>query len=119
MIDFLVEMFMAPEAQADAYTWGAVLLAHFTIGVFLTAALGWILGAWRGALVVAVGYAILWEGGQLIFAGADPVDCLVDAGAVALGALVAAGAWRRHGLAVGGALALLAAIGIAGVRRRR
>lgn len=62
MLDLLLDMLRSPEAQADAYTWGAVLLAHFAIGLFLTAVLGWFAGVWRAALIVSVGYLLLWGG---------------------------------------------------------
>ena len=38
MIDFIRSMFDAPDAQADAYTWAAVLLAH-AYEIFAQAAL--------------------------------------------------------------------------------
>lgn len=119
MIDLLREMFGTPEAQADPYVWGAALLGHFSIGIFLTAIIGWILGAWRGALIVALAYLILWEGGQMILAGSDLADSLVDAAAVACGTVVAAGAWRNRGEVVALAMLVLAAIGGAGVAQSR
>lgn len=119
LLDLLVDMLRSPEAQADAYTWGAVLLAHFAIGLFLTAVVGTVTGVWRAALIVSVGYLLLWEGAQLALFGAGIADSLVDAAAVACGAVVAAGAWRNRGPAVAAALALLAVIGIRGVGRRR
>ncbi|WP_304620771.1 hypothetical protein [Paracoccus sediminilitoris] len=119
MIDLLREMFGTPEAQADPYVWGAALLGHFSIGIFLTAIIGWILGAWRGALIVTLAYLVLWEGGQLILEGSDLSDSLVDATAVACGAAVAAGAWRNCGVAVALAMLVMTAIGGAGVAQRR
>ncbi|WP_108500541.1 hypothetical protein [Paracoccus indicus] len=118
MIDLLREMFATPEAQLDPYVWGAALLGHFSIGIFLTAVIGWICGAWRGALIVTLAYLFLWEGGQLVFAGSGFTDSLVDATAVACGAAVAAGAWRNRGAVVGLAMLILAIIGTAGVTRR-
>lgn len=96
----LWDMLTAPDAQADAYTWGAALLGHFAIGLILTALVGWWTGAWRGALIVASGYAALWEGAQLLWFGGGIADGLVDAAAVAA------------------ALMLLAAIGTVGIGRR-
>lgn len=117
--DLILDMLRSPDAQADAYVWGAALLGHFAIGVLATALVGWLAGAWRGAAIVAVGYLLLWEGTQLILYGAGIADNLVDAAAVACGAVVAAGAWRNRGVAVAAALALLAAIGVTGLRNRR
>lgn len=117
--DFLNEMLQTPDAQADAYTWAAALLGHFAIGVALTAAVGWALGAWRGAFAVAIVYALAWEGTQLALYGAAWTDGLVDATAVSCGAVVAAAAWRNCGGALALALAILSAIGATGVRKRR
>lgn len=119
MLDLIIDMLRSPEAQADAYTWGAALLGHFAIGLILTALIGWRAGAWRGALIVASGYAALWEGAQLLWFDGGIADGLVDAAAVACGAVAAAGAWRNRGAAVAAALALLAAVGTVGTGRRR
>nr|WP_111300380.1 hypothetical protein [Paracoccus saliphilus] len=116
MIGLIRDMLRTPEAQLDPYIWGAALLGHFAIGVFLTALVGWRAGAWRGAAIVSVSYLLLWEGAQLAFFGGGLGDSLVDAAAVACGAVVAAAAWRNEGGAVAAALALLAAIGIRGRR---
>ncbi|RJE81265.1 hypothetical protein [Paracoccus sp. JM45] len=118
-MEFLVWMFATPDAQTDPYSWGAVLLGHFAIGICLTAVAGWISGAWRGAIIVAVTYAIAWEGGQMLLAGSGIGDSAVDAAAVACGAIMAAGAWRNRGVAVGLAMLVLAAIGMTGVQARR
>lgn len=117
--DFVAELLRSPDAQASAYVWGAALLGHFAIGIALTAIVGWVAGAWRGVAIVSAGYLILWEGAQLSFFGGGVSDGLVDATAVACGAVVAAGAWRNRGAAVAAALGLLAAIGVRGVRKRR
>jgi len=119
MIDFLAWMFATPDAQLDAYSWGAALLGHFAIGVFLTAAVGWLAGAWRGAAIVIVAYALGWEGGQILVAGSALLDSFVDALAVGCGAVVAAGAWSQRGAAVGVAMAILAIVGTAGIKERR
>ena len=119
MIDFIWDMLTTPDAQIDAYTWGAALLGHAFIGLCLTALIGWRAGAWRGAAIASAGYVLLWEGAQVVFFGGGIADGLVDGAAVACGAVVAAGAWRNRGAAVAAALALLAAIGVAGVRKRR
>ncbi|WP_411838668.1 hypothetical protein [Paracoccus sp. ME4] len=112
-------MLASPDAQQDAYTWGAALLGHAFVGVFLTALIGWRAGVWRGATIVAAGYLLIWEGVQVASFGGGIADSLVDAAAVTCGAVVAAGAWRNRGAAVAGALALLALMGIVGVRKRR
>ncbi|WP_277022292.1 hypothetical protein [Paracoccus hibiscisoli] len=116
---FLGDLLRTPDAQADAYGWIAALLGHAFIGLFLTAVIGWRAGAWRGAAIASVGYLLLWEGAQVAFFGGGIADGLVDAASVACGAVVAAGAWRNKGAAVGAALALLAVIGVVGVSRRR
>lgn len=119
MLEFLAWMFATPDAQLDPYAWGAALLGHFAIGVFLTAVVGWIAGAWRGAAFVIVGYALAWEGGQMLLAGSTLADSFIDALAVACGAVVAAGAWRQRGAAVGAAMAILALVGAKGIKERR
>lgn len=139
---FIIDLLRSPDAQQDAYTWGAALLGHFAIGLFVTAALAggsallttvsrWIakwfgsaptiprIDIWKSAALVGVGYLALWEGAQLALFGGGIADGLVDTAAVTCGAVVAAGAWRNRGAAVGSALALLAVIGVAGVRKRR
>jgi hypothetical protein len=118
-MDFLLWMLRSPEAQVDAYGWGAVLLAHFAIGLVLTILLIWPLGARRAAWATIVVYCALWEGAQLAFYGASLSDSAVDALAVACGAFVASGLWLRRFAPLAAALALLAAIGIAGVRNRK
>lgn len=117
--DFIASMLQTPDAQPDAYTWGAVLLGHFAIGVALTAAVGWALGAWRAAVAVAIVYAIGWEGAQIALYGSTWADSFIDATAVSCGAVVAAAAWRNCGGAIALALVILSAIGATGVRKRR
>ena len=97
MMDLIIEMLRSPDAQADAYTWGAALLGHFAIGLILTALIGWRAGAWRGALIASAAYLLIWEGVQVAAFGGGIADSLVDAAAVACGAVVAAGAWRNRG----------------------
>lgn len=119
MMGFIRDMLRSPEAQPDAYIWAAALTGHFAVGIVLTAIVGWRAGAWRGAAIVSAAYLLLWEGAQIAFFGGGFADGLVDGAAVACGAVVAAAAWRNKGGAVAAALALLAAIGIHGIRRRR
>ena len=117
--DFIASMLQTPDAQPDAYTWAAALLGHFAIGVALTAAVGWALGAWRAVLAVAIVYAIGWEGAQIALYGSTWADSIVDSVAVASGSVVAVGAWRNSGPAVALSLSLLAAVGISGIRKRQ
>ena len=119
MLGFIRDMLRSPEAQPDAYIWAAALTGHFAVGIVLTALVGWRVGAWRGAAIVTLGYLMLWEGAQLAVFGGTTADGLVDGAAVACGAVVAAGAWRNKGAAVAGAIAVLSAIGVTGIRRRR
>lgn len=131
MMDFLAWMFATPDAQLDPYTWGAALLGHFAIGVFLTAAVGGMSAlldryadvpkrtVWQSAAIVIAGYLLAWEGGQMLLSGSTLADSFVDAMAVSCGATVAAGAWRQRGAAVGVAMAVLILVGAKGVRDRR
>ena len=117
---FLDEMFTTPEAQADAYTWAAVLLAHAGIGAVLVA-LAACLPLLRRHPVLAVSllYGLLWEGGQFLLAGGGLADGLLDWAAVTLGAIAGAAAWSRRGRRLGAALGALAAVLVAGVSGRR
>lgn len=123
LIDLITEMFWAPEAHADAYAWAAVLLAHATIGAMLVAmaARGSLLWPRNPVLAVAVAYGLLWEGGQLLLAGADLTDSVLDWVAVVLGAAAAMAAWRGKGRRVAALIASGMAIIWAGIfdRRRR
>ena len=119
MLDLISEMMRTPDAQIDPYIWGAALLGHFAIGVFLTAILGWIVGAWRGAVITIAAYSLAWEGAQLLLFESMLADSFVDALAVTCGAVVAAGSWRQRGAAVGAAMAVLAIVGARGVTHRR
>lgn len=137
MFDFIRQMLVTPEAQPDAYTWGAALLGHFAIGVFLTGTVAAgsyaikallrrvlkfqmaHLAAAPSAAVAAAAYLLLWEGCQLAFHGATLADSLVDAAAVACGAAVAAGAWHNRGAVVAIAFAILAIIGVRGIKTRK
>lgn len=121
MIDLLHTMFSTPEAQADAYAWAAVFLAHAMIGAVLAAILTAVLGvrARLAAGAVSVLYGIIWEGGQFLRAGGGFWDGMLDWTAVTLGAALIAAIWeRRRGLIVGiGAAAVL--ILSTGIRRRK
>lgn len=121
MIDLIRSMFSTPEAQADAYTWAAVLLAHAMIGAMLTAILAALNGdrGWRAAAIVSTLYGLIWEGGQLLLSGSEIWDSVLDWVAVSCGATLCAAIWlHRRGIAaaVAGALLLILSIG-AGKRR--
>lgn len=120
MIDLIRNMFSTPEAQADAYTWAAVLLAHAMIGAGLTALLTALIGrAWRAAVMVSALYGLIWEGGQLRLSGGGVWDSALDWVAVSCGAILCAAIWlHRRGIAaaVAGTLLLILSIG-AGKRR--
>ena len=121
MIDSIRSMFDAPDAQADAYTWAAVLLAHAMIGAVLTAILTALNSgrAWWAATIVSTLYCLIWEGGQLLLSGSEIWDSVLDWVAVSCGAALCAAIWlHRRGIAaaVAGALLLILSIG-AGKRR--
>ena len=117
-----------PEAQANAYFWLVVLLAHAALGVALTGIVAavidrigreWIDHAGGLALaIVTVGYAGLWEGAVQRF-GAGLGDAAVDTVAVLCGGAVGLWAWRRNGLGVAAGILALSAVAVAGVRKRR
>ena len=103
MIDLIRSMFSTPEAQADAYTWAAVLLAHAMIGAMLTAILAALNGdrGWRAAAIVSTLYGLIWEGGQLLLSGSEIWDSVLDWVAVSCGAALCAAIWlHRRGIAV-------------------
>ena len=109
---------LSPADQADAHYWASVLLAHFTVGLALTAAAGLLTrSVWVAAAIVAAGYAIAWEVCWQAL-GAGVADAAVDTAAVASGALVAAAAWSRKGGAVALVLTGLALGMWRGIRRR-
>lgn len=101
MLDVLRDL-MTPEAQANAYEWAAVLLAHFAIGVCLRF-LG--LSLW----LIAAGYAA-FEAVQAMVSGVFlPWDSAVDWVAVVLGAAARGPA----------AVAALSVVALVGAGRRR
>ena len=98
----MIRDLLTPEAQAGAYEWAAVLLAHVAIGVCLRLVL-------RRVWVIAVGYAA-FELLQTALSGLWlPWDSLLDWVAVMLGAVA------QGPLAV----AAIAAVTLAGIRVRR
>jgi len=117
-----------PEAQAGAYEWAAVLLAHGLIGLALVAvvaaALEWLTGdhiddlgllSW---LAVVVCYAVIWEGAVQAF-GAGPMDAAVDTFAVACGGFLGLSAWMRRGVLMAVGIAAFSAVAFAGIWRRK
>ena len=121
MIDLIRDMFATPEAQADAYSWAAVLLAHAAIGGMLCGALIALSGkgSWRIAVAISALYGIAWEGGQYLAAGGRIADGLLDWTAVSLGALCAVALWRRQRRIIGASVAAVLAIVAAGTGKRR
>ena len=118
---------LTPTNHAGAYEWASVFLAHFALGLGLTALvaaiLDWIdsfemdIGDVAPVLVTA-GYLVRWEMGVQRL-GAGWPDALVDTLAMGLGAYAGLFLWRRQG----GRLALVIAVAAAaiwqGVRARR
>jgi ABC-type uncharacterized transport system permease subunit len=116
-----------PTAHADAYVWAAVLLAHASIGLALTALVAAVIKALADDMIdgegplawalVVIAYAVIWEGAVQAL-GAGVMDALVDTAAVALGGLLGLTAWLRKGGAMAVALAALGVMMFLGVRRR-
>ena len=118
----MIRELLTPEAQADAYVWAAVLLAHAGIGVAL-----WVLcmaytGHMRGSAVLSALLYAVFELVQADISGSLLIwDSLLDWSAVTLGAVLAAGLWGgslRPARAAVLALGIIAAAG-AWVRRGR
>lgn len=113
---------LVPEAQADAYTWAAVLVAHAGIGAALRVVLaGLIRSAWTAVVLAPATYAA-FETVQAAASGRSLIwDSLLDWSAVTRGAALAAGLYRgslRTARAVVLAVGMIAAAG-AWVRRGR
>lgn len=123
MIELLRAMFATPEAQADAYTWAAVLMGHWALGAALSVLViaVWARSPWSRATMLSIAYAAGWEGGQLWGAAIEDQltlallwDSVVDWIAVTLGALTIAAVWQhRSRLAVAaiGAISMVLATG--------
>ena len=119
---------LTPTNHAGAYEWAAVYLAHFAIGLAITAIiaalLDWQLAPWIEGLgglalvIVVVLYFLGWEGSIQQF-GAGMPDAIVDTFAVFIGGLAGVSAWGRRGFAVAASLAALAGVLWAGVRARK
>ena len=121
---------LTPTDHAGAYEWASVLLAHFAIGLALTALvaalLDWLdnrtgynldVGTLAPWLVTAV-YLVAWEMG-LQRVGAGWPDALADTFAVAMGGASGLFLWRRLGVRLALALAAFVAVLWPGVRARR
>ena len=118
---------LTPTNHARAYEWASVFLAHFAIGLFLTAIVAALLDAIDGlslrvgdtaAAIVTGVYLVAWEMG-LQRLGAGWPDALVDTFAVGLGGLCGLFLWRRAGVRLAIALAAGAAVLWRGVRARK
>lgn len=120
VIALIREMFWSPEAQPDAYAWGAVLLAHAALGAVLVA-LACCLPLLRRhpVLAVSLAYGLIWEGGQLLLAGGGLADGALDWAAVTLGVIAGRAAWSQQGRRLAAAIAVVAVMFWAGVKRRR
>ena len=88
---------LTPEAQADAYVWAAVLVAHAGIGAALWVLVaGWFQRPWFGAFMASVLY-LGFETVQGLVAGRLLIwDSLLDWSAVTLGALLASAIWAQY-----------------------
>ena len=88
---------LTPTNHAGAYEWAAVLFAHATVGLIITAIvaaiLHWQLAPWIEGLgglalvIVVVLYFLGWEGSIQQF-GAGMPDAIVDTFAVFIGGLI-------------------------------
>ena len=119
---------LTPTNHAGAYEWAAVYLAHFAIGIAITAIiaafLDWVADEWidaRGEVALALsiaGYFLIWEGVVQGY-GAGFGDAALDTFAFAMGGLVGVLAWYRRGVALAASLAATAGVLWAGVRARK
>lgn len=119
---------LTPEAQAGAYEWAAVLLAHAAIGLGLTALVAALIEVVAGEYLrrvgglalglVALTYGLAWEGLVQGY-GAGLGDAAVDTAAVVLGGALGLAAWARSAAFLALSLLALAGIALAGIRRRR
>lgn len=118
---------ITPTDHAGAYEWAAVFLAHFTIGIALTALVAAALDAMDSfalsvgdvspVLVTAV-YFVAWEGIVQRY-GAGLADAAVDTLAVGIGGASGLYLWRRAGVRLAAAIALAGAVLWRGVRARK
>lgn len=112
MLD-LFWLLATPDAQpGDWYGWLTVFAAHALV---VGAPIGALMLALRWPQAVGAVLYWLWETVQIVMFGGVLTDSLVDWSAVALGQALVWAAWRgrRKVLAgAGGALALIAAIGV-------
>ena len=117
---------ITPEAQAGAYEWASVLLAHGFIGLVLVPLIAWLLPFfWHHRApevaafwLAAVGYLFGWEFAvQNMGAGFD--DAITDTVAVVAGALIGMAAWRRQAGAIAAAVVIMAGVLALGIWARR
>ena len=119
MIDLLIEMFSTPGTPEGPYERMAAAAGHAFIGVVICAA---VLGRrpgrpWHAATVATLIYAI-WEVLQMVIFGADFFDSIViDTGAAATGAIIAACLWSHRLPPVTAAFIALLLLGRAGKDR--
>lgn len=123
---------MTPDAFAnDWYGWLTNQMAHALLGLAVTALLAWVLGAFMSrafemdvpmhgpaVAILAVVYFTAWEGVWQRY-GAGMGDALADTAFMALGGLLGVSAWARKGGRVALAMAVGAALLMAGAWRRR
>ena len=118
---------LTPTDHAGAYEWASVFLAHFTLGLGLTAIVAALLdlladewtepGDLAPALVTFC-YLVIWEGLVQRY-GAGLTDAALDTFAVGIGGLSGLLLWRRKGAALGIVLAIGAFVLWRGVERRK
>lgn len=118
---------LIPTDHAEPYLWAVVYLAHFAVGLFLTALVAALLDALddlrlnvgdTAPALVTVGYLVIWEMGVQRL-GAGLPDALLDTLAIGLGAASGLYLWRRDGKRLAVALSFAAAVLWRGVRTRR
>lgn len=118
---------LTPTDHAGAYEWASVFLAHFAIGLALTALVAAVLDAIDGfelsvgdtaPVLVVAGYFVAWEGMVQRY-GAGLADAAVDTLAVGLGGLAGLFLWRRAGVRLAAVLAVAIAALWRGVRARK
>ena len=98
MLDFIALIFTTPEAQADPYTWSAVLLAHMMIGSATAFVVGGVVRDLVCGLAMSMLFWGVWEVAQFMLFAGPSLDCLIDFLASSLGAAFAAALWYRRSI---------------------